>query len=286
MRYVVMMIVMVSGLMAADTRHATAVKLAKAKQWDAALILYEILRKEKPGSAEIAYQHALVLEKLEKREDAVKVYLQVMQMRGSGKYIDRALNRAVDLKPCLQHVLVAITSLQDASMKAKGADKEFLEATMTGILAHFTGVVPVVKPKEEVVVVKKKRSPESIRKVKMAPPKDAVEINGHHYKRFMTAKSWEDAKKACEDIGGHLVTLSDAAEWKAVVTIAGGHRLWVGCSDAKSEGEWKWLDKSDYFPWLPGQPNGGRSSNNGCLYSGQLVDDGFANRAYICEWDK
>ena len=43
-------------------------------------------------------------------------------------------------------------------------------------------------------------------------PDDAVEFNNHWYKCYESAMSWSDANSYCNEIGGHLVTITDKAE--------------------------------------------------------------------------
>ena len=41
---------------------------------------------------------------------------------------------------------------------------------------------------------------------------DASAYGGHLYRRFDLSMNWNDAKKFCENVGGHLVTVSSTEE--------------------------------------------------------------------------
>ncbi|MBQ8209787.1 MAG: hypothetical protein IJZ35_04320 [Clostridia bacterium] len=88
-------------------------------------------------------------------------------------------------------------------------------------------------------------------------PDDAVMYNGHYYKAYNISKSWTDAKTYCENLGGHLVTITSQDEQsfieKQFLTdspakefyLAGGYRI-----DYNSN-VWFWItDESfDYSKW-------------------------------------
>ena len=43
-------------------------------------------------------------------------------------------------------------------------------------------------------------------------PSDAVNYNGHSYKFFNDGMTWDEAKTYCENLGGHLVTITESDE--------------------------------------------------------------------------
>ncbi len=44
-------------------------------------------------------------------------------------------------------------------------------------------------------------------------PNGAVEYNGHYYYVYSnTCKTWEQAKRYCESLGGHLAIIDDSEE--------------------------------------------------------------------------
>ena len=114
------------------------------------------------------------------------------------------------------------------------------------------------------------------------------EHDGHTYKLIESTATWEQAKNVAEKmtLGGHsgyLARIDSAAENKAIFEIVSGRLsseqrdattpndgsgtafIWLGGSDAASEGDWRWLNNGDPF-WLGdfnGSSVGGRYHNWG-----------------------
>ena len=101
--------------------------------------------------------------------------------------------------------------------------------------------------------------------------------NGHWYEGIITSENltWEEAKKAAEAMGGHLVTMTDLEENDWVrFNIANDESLWHnGLREGpwfglhNVQGVWSWVDstpwnfadqtKNQAFPWHPGNPADG-----------------------------
>lgn len=79
-------------------------------------------------------------------------------------------------------------------------------------------------------------------------PEDACIYNGHSYMVCPESMTWQEAKEYCENIGGHLVTISDADEQKFVEDLAEKYTdkvsYWLGGS--YSDAEWKWVDDTEF----------------------------------------
>ncbi len=87
---------------------------------------------------------------------------------------------------------------------------------------------------------------------------DWDEINGYHtYAQISGVMSWTAAKADAESRGGYLATITSAEENSRVVAAASLDYLWLGGSDASSEGTWTWLsgEAMDYSNWGSGEPN-------------------------------
>lgn len=114
-------------------------------------------------------------------------------------------------------------------------------------------------------------------------PENAIEFNGHYYTAFTDDLSWDDAKKACEKMGGHLATISSAAENDAVVNLCKSTSkgiYWLGAySDGK--GGWKWVtkEKFDFNSWDKNQP-----SKSGEKYA-QIYAENYENNDHIGKWN-
>jgi len=92
--------------------------------------------------------------------------------------------------------------------------------------------------------------------------------NGHRY-YLLEQDTWTNSEAVAQTLGGHLVTINDAAENDWVFdTFADfddiDRNLWIGLNDTENEGDFVWAggDASTYTNWGAFQP-----------------DDGGANRA-------
>lgn len=84
--------------------------------------------------------------------------------------------------------------------------------------------------------------------------------NGHVY-YLLSTNSWTVAEAEAVSLGGHLVTINDAAEQQWITNtflpVAGSHRVWIGFTDRVGEGTFQWVsgETSTYRNWNPGEPN-------------------------------
>lgn len=99
-------------------------------------------------------------------------------------------------------------------------------------------------------------------------------VNGHHYYR-LASSDWTSAETtAAHFLGGHLVSIGDAFENSFVMSnfanAPGSGRVWLGLSDAGTEGEFVFSDGSDlaYTNWEPGEPNNVDDEDYVAMYSG------------------
>lgn len=134
-------------------------------------------------------------------------------------------------------------------------------------------------------------------------PEDAVlwEGNGHYYKVFSGPNSeypqltWEEAKLACEQLGGHLVTITSSEEQDFIesldsTTCIGEWSVWIGLSRPEGTGPWTWItgEPYGYTHWADTEPSGDgscvamRTKNYGYGWNDADANTPFA---YVCEWD-
>ncbi len=76
--------------------------------------------------------------------------------------------------------------------------------------------------------------------------------------RVIEAGTWRDGQAKAADQGARLVTIDDAAEQKWLVSTFGGEEpLWIGLTDAGSEGAWRWAGggPASYTNWADREPN-------------------------------
>ena len=70
---------------------------------------------------------------------------------------------------------------------------------------------------------------------------------GHYYKFVSSRVSWLNARAAAmasefNGMKGYLATPATRSEENLIKRTAGGNQIWIGASDAESEGCWKWTD--------------------------------------------
>ena len=133
------------------------------------------------------------------------------------------------------------------------------------------------------------------------------------YKLFDIGLTWEEAKEFCEDIDGHLATITSQEEQADIVDLLQKglrNSYWLGArSDDTAEMKMKWItgEKFDYAYWAPGQPD---SPEEDCLMiyccnhpdhklstkmqwndlkndgtCGEETFFGLENMGFICEWE-
>ncbi|XP_044526518.1 C-type lectin domain family 17, member A [Gracilinanus agilis] len=119
-------------------------------------------------------------------------------------------------------------------------------------------------------------------------PRNWLPFEGSCYFFSTTTKSWDAANLFCMENYSHLVIINDSEEQNFVSKARRSIRTyWLGLTDRKVEGEWKWLDDSLLTSsfWKIGEPND--SFNEDCvimLSSGLWNDISCTLPTYwICE---
>ena len=120
-------------------------------------------------------------------------------------------------------------------------------------------------------------------------------IGEHQCKIFYDTLTWEEAKAACEAMGGHLATVtSEEEQQKLNLYNAGNHKLWIG-GYKNTEGQWCWVtgEPWKYENWGDGEPN--NSSNvvagESCVamwpekWNDLANSNVYEQSGYICEWE-
>jgi hypothetical protein len=118
---------------------------------------------------------------------------------------------------------------------------------------------------------------------------------------FSTAKTWAQAKTACDALPGHLAKITSAAENTIVAQLSLNTDSFIGATDAVTEGTFLWEDGTPltFTNYRTGEPNnGGGQYQEDCLVlSGKKSVDGWDDRPcttgivlgagaypYICEY--
>lgn len=143
-------------------------------------------------------------------------------------------------------------------------------------------------------------------------PNDAVEFNSHFYKLFDSGCTQKQAIKICENLGGHLLTISSDEEQMFIDSIIENctmKNIWLG--GVYENNEWCWITNEAfiYSNWNDGEPNNASNSQNAIMmYTYQGIDndnnvieigrwndenedgrewDGYTSEetGFICEWE-
>ena len=125
--------------------------------------------------------------------------------------------------------------------------------------------------------------------------------NGHTYIFVPLKTTWFAARYLSEQLGGHLVTVTDAQEEAFVRELTDNSLLWIGATDEETEGEWKWItgEKFEYSNWTTatGEPNNDAGGASGAENYAQLWTinkgktngwndgDGTERLYFVCERD-
>ncbi|WP_395019464.1 Ig-like domain-containing protein, partial [Robinsoniella peoriensis] len=97
--------------------------------------------------------------------------------------------------------------------------------------------------------------------------KRSVVYNGNRYSIYEDILDWEQAERKCEELGGHLVTISTLEEEKIVESLLdSGIRAnyFIGGTDKESKGHFRWItgEKFVYTKWGNGEPNNYQGSED------------------------
>ncbi|WKY08527.1 hypothetical protein Q1695_007784 [Nippostrongylus brasiliensis] len=105
--------------------------------------------------------------------------------------------------------------------------------------------------------------------------------------------SYTLAEQSCINLGGHLVSISNAFEnnivndnSKSALASTSYADFWIGANDLITSGQWAWTDKSNFIftNWAPSQPQPGADCASSKLSDGQwLAGSCETVKPYTCE---
>ena len=123
----------------------------------------------------------------------------------------------------------------------------------------------------------------------------AVEFKEHYYMLFdLGGLTWEEAVAYCENIGGHLATITSDNEQSFVESLTVlGERIdyWLGGTEVDGVVTWITGEKYIYSNWYVGEPNNDMGFEEVYLEmcpNGVWNDVGntsLENNGFICEWE-
>jgi hypothetical protein len=116
---------------------------------------------------------------------------------------------------------------------------------------------------------------------------------GHVYYFCPSNPNWDDARKACENHGTHLATITSPDENAFLKSKAAGNTFWIGLYQPWwAWGEWHWVtdEKLEHKNWAKDQPDDGSIwTVEDCVEmygSGQWNDNECGTgRFFICEYE-
>ena len=198
-----------------------------------------------------------------------------------------------------------------SSFRGKDAKKIFLVMAAISFAVAIVAIIAIsqavrfFRPKVEEVFseFKETREKERLERIEkeawekeMDIPYSALEYNGHYYYVYDDAESWEDAEWKCEQLGGHLATMTTSSEDKAVYKYVSSKEyeyVFFGLYMDMEQISWNWIitEGTEYANWTEGEPDLG--SDKDCMYGSYYRYDQSKWRAistndtssYVCEWD-
>lgn len=88
------------------------------------------------------------------------------------------------------------------------------------------------------------------------PSKAPAEVQ---YMLYSEDVSWDEAERRCTELGGHLATIKDAADYEKLCQLladSNAQYVWIGAYRG-DDGQIKWLDgkEHDFYAWAQGEPS-------------------------------
>ncbi|XP_053442402.1 C-type lectin domain family 17, member A isoform X2 [Nycticebus coucang] len=119
-------------------------------------------------------------------------------------------------------------------------------------------------------------------------PEGWVPFEGKCYYFSPSTKSWDEARKFCQENYSHLVIISNFAEQNFVAKAHRSPRVyWLGLHDKHKEGDWRWLDGSPVTLsfWDPEEPNNMNEEDCASMNKGGSWNDLSCDKTtyWICE---
>jgi hypothetical protein len=146
--------------------------------------------------------------------------------------------------------------------------------------------------KARIVVLEREAEGDGSKSTKRPRPKETVKFGGHTYAIIQEKATWYNAKRRCEEMGGHLVTLDNPKEVAFVIELArsASLALWLGASNDERLEEWKWVNGriADTTGWTFDDEVRQHFSKAIIWWpeTNSINDhDLGAHCGYLCEWD-
>lgn len=127
-------------------------------------------------------------------------------------------------------------------------------------------------------------------------PTVSIHYGDSYYELYNLTMPWTEAKKQCEAMGGHLVTITSQEENDIIAQLTsygGRYAYWIGITDEIIEGAWRTVNGEavPYENWADGQPNNQNNEDYVHVRTQQNAKwndatDMYANQTlgFICEY--
>jgi hypothetical protein len=164
-----------------------------------------------------------------------------------------------DADPATEIVRGTATPLTDVWCNPDDAEGTWVEADSSGEwVADFSGSYDIT-PGSTVTALQEDEDRDFTVFGWQVPRPEGWQHNpatGHDYLYVGDGMTWADAEEYAVSLGGHLVTINDAAENDWLIATF-GTQYWMGMNDIAVEGTWVWAsgEPVTYTNWHVGEPN-------------------------------
>lgn len=203
-----------------------------------------------------------------------------------------------------------------ATKTTDGYELKILNRSKSQLLYHFTGIstesFQVKLPAGEYVVVpisvkdslrdtdrwwtEGDAVPFTVAKGDFRPVAE-TELDGRRYELYDIAMPWTEAKAKCEELGGHLVTITSQNEQNTVRNLISQGRkysYWMGMTDEAAEGVWVNItgEPVSYTNWSDLEPNNGSDLEHYGVIRNvdgnnwNDVSNTYSAVGFVCEYEK
>ena len=96
-------------------------------------------------------------------------------------------------------------------------------------------------------------------------PTATAKLNNHTYHMFDESMTWDEARAYCEELEGHLVTITSEEEQKLVEALleqGEKKQYWIGMRTAGGGNTWITGEPCTYSNWDKGEPNNKHKQNS------------------------
>ncbi|XP_030052964.1 hepatic lectin isoform X2 [Microcaecilia unicolor] len=111
------------------------------------------------------------------------------------------------------------------------------------------------------------------------------QFEDHCYFFYKGELNWMDAKVMCEAKNATLAVITSAREQNFLSSRTDNERYWIGLSDLNKEGEWEWIDGTDYNSsykfWKTDEPNNFDRSED-CAHLWSMGEWNDVHCTYVC----